>query len=359
MGDPSQSLPAPAGGTLEVRATDRAGNVSAWLPLRVPKAGVEVLTEADRPLTRATACPPISQGARIRSTNAWWRAVGAPGGDRAWLRPAGSHLAWTVYSGQGLFPNWVHAATELNARLAHGSRADYRAAVSEIVGMSTLDHAGRRTFRVNNYLFAVPEDGHPPPWRDAMSTGLILALIVPALPPGADAREIEAARRVAEQYLATFSVDHRQGGVVFRTGGPSAWYLEYTYRSRDRVLNGFLQSVLSLSRFARQAERLSVRHPEWAPLAVRARERVRAGALAAYNGLAAYDLGGGAMRYQLNGGPASPKYRAYHQLLLGQLAQIPYLPAAWRERFATYRVRWGGRGQVPAEVQLTPPLPGD
>ena len=108
------------------------------------------------------------------------------------------------------------------------------------------------------------------------------------------------------------------------------------------MLNGFLQSVLSLSRFARQADRLSRRHPEWAVLADRARERVRAGALAAYNWVPAYDLGGGASLYQLGGSVAGPRYRTYHQALLGELAQIPYLPVEWRDRFEFYRVRWGG-----------------
>ncbi len=342
VGDPPWSLPARPGGTVEIRAIDRVGNASPWRSLRVPAAAVEVLAASTRPFTRATACPSIGQARLIRRVDRGWRAAGAPGGDRALLRPAGSNLTWTVYSGQGLFPNWVHAGTELNGRLHDGSPASYRAAVSEVVALSTLDHAGGRAFRVNENLFAVPEDGHPPPWRDAMGTGLILADLVPALPPGADAHELDAARRIARQYLSTFSVDQRQGGVVLHPGGGGAWYLEYTYRTRDRVLNGFLQSVLSLGRFARQAERLSRRHPEWGALADRARERVRAGALAAYDWLPAYDLGGGACLYQLGGSVASPKYRAYHQDLLGDLARIPYLPTAWRDRFELYRVRWGG-----------------
>jgi PKD repeat protein len=340
--DPPWSLISRPGGTVDVRAIDRVGNASRWRSLRVPAATIEVLNSADRPFTRATACPSTGQALHIGRVNSLWRATGAPGGDRSWIRPAGSHLTWTVYSGQGLFPNWVHAGTELNARLHDGSAASYREAVSEVVAMSTLDRAGGRAFRVNENLFAVPEDGHPPPWRDAMGTGLILALIPPALSPAADAHEVDAARRLAGQYLSTFFVDHRRGGVVFDIGGGGAWYLEYTYRSRDRVLNGFLQSVLSLSRFARQANRLSRRHPEWAALGDRARERVRAGALAAYRWLPAYDLGGGASLYQLGGSVASPRYRAYHQLLLEELAQIPYLPIEWRDRFELYRVRWGG-----------------
>jgi hypothetical protein len=342
VGDPPWSLPARPGGTVEVRAIDRVGNASPWRSLRVPPAAIEIVDSATRPFTRAIACPSIGQARLIQRVNGLWRAAGAPGGDRSWIRPAGSHLTWTLYSGQGLFPNWVHAGSDLNGRLHDDSIASYRAAVSEIVAMSTLDRAGHRAFRVNENLFAVPEDGHPPPWRDAMGTGLILALIVPALPPPADAHEVGAARRIAEQYLSTFSVDHGRGGVVLDTGGGGAWYLEYAYRTRDRVLNGSLQSVLSLSRFARQANRLSGRHPEWVALADRARERVRAGALAAYRWLPAYDLGGGSSLYQLGGSAASQKYRTYHQALLGDLARIPYLPAAWRDRFEFYRVRWGG-----------------
>lgn len=342
VGDPRWSLAARPGGGVEVRAVDRVGNASPWRTLRVPAAAIEVLDSATRPFTRATACNAAGQAREIRRVDGLWRAAGGPGADRSWIRPAGSDLTWTVYAGQGLFPNWVHAGTELNDRLRHGSLGSYRAAVSEIVAMSTLDRAGSRRFRVNENLFAVPEDGHRPPWRDAMGTGVILALVVPALPPSADSGEVDTARHVAEQYLATFFVDRRRGGVVFDDGGPGAWYLEYTYRSRDRVLNGFLQSVISLSRFARQADGLGRRHPEWTVLGDRARERVRAGALAAYRWLPAYDLGGGATRYQLGAGAASPQYRTFHQVLLGELARIPYLPAAWRARFAYYRVRWGG-----------------
>ena len=199
VGDAPWSLPARPGGTVEVRAIDRVGNASAWRSARVPTAAIDVLDAATRPFTRATACPSIGQARLIRRVDRLWRAAGAPGGNRALLRPAGSHLTWTVYSGQGLFPNWVHAGTELNGRLHDGSAASYRAAVSEVVALSTLDHAGGRAFRVNENLFAVPEDGHPPPWRDAMGTGLILADLVPGPPRRADAHEVDdgAAHRAA------------------------------------------------------------------------------------------------------------------------------------------------------------------
>ena len=135
LGDAPWSLPARPGGTVEVRAIDRVGNASPWRSARVPAAAVNLLDPATRPFTRATACPSIGQARLIRRVNRLWRAAGAPGRDRALLRPAGSHLTWTVYSGQGLFPNWVHAGTELNGRLHDGSAASYRAAVSEVVAL--------------------------------------------------------------------------------------------------------------------------------------------------------------------------------------------------------------------------------
>lgn len=173
-----------------------------------------------------------------------------------------------------------------------------------------------------------------------MGTGVILALLAPAIAPDAPAGERTLAREVAAEYLETFSVPWSRGGVVWDDGGPGAWYLEYAYRTRARVLNGFLQSVLSLSRFERQARRLAVRDPAWAPLAARARERVLAGTAAAARRLPAYDLGGGATRYSLTSGPATTKYRLYHVDLLEALARLPYVPPGRRAVFRRYAAAW-------------------
>ena len=88
VGDAPWSLPARPGGTVEVRAIDRVGNASPWRSARVPAAAVDVLDPATRPFTRATACPSIGQARLIRRVDRLWRAAGAPGRDRALLRPA-------------------------------------------------------------------------------------------------------------------------------------------------------------------------------------------------------------------------------------------------------------------------------
>jgi hypothetical protein len=255
---------------------------------------------------------------------------------------APSRLAWTYYGGQEIALNWVHAATVLKVHLKHGRLGAYRAAIAETLALSTTGTSSGTTYRVNENWFTTPDDGRRPPWRDAMGTAVILASLVPAVPSDAPEHERELALRAATEYLAAFGVDWRQGGLRWTDRGPGEWFLEYTYRTDDRVLNGFMQAVVSLDRFARQADRLGARDPRWRDLATRARRHVRQAARSLRYWLPFYDLGGGATRYSLFSGAASAHYRLYHQQLLGQLAAIPYLPQATRATFMRYRVRWGG-----------------
>jgi hypothetical protein len=106
-----------------------------------------------------------------------------------------------------------------------------------------------------------------------------------------------------------------------------------------------MQAMVSLDRFSRQAERLGRRDPAWRELAARARRRVSRASRALNYWLPAHDLGGGKTRYSLTSGAAAPAYRRYHTVLLGQLSQVTCVPRAWRLRFMTYRVRWGGSSQ--------------
>ena len=178
-----------------------------------------------------------------------------------------------------------------------------------------------------------------------MGTAVLLASLAPALGGDAPRHERELALRTASEYLETFSVDWRNGGVLWRDRGPGHWFLEYTSLHDERVLNGFMQAVVSLDRFSRQADRLgrgSIDAKEWQALASRARTHVLKGSRALAYWLPRFDLGGGKTRYSLTSGPAPKFYRSYHQELLGQLSAIPYVPLATRQRFMNYRSRWGG-----------------
>jgi PKD domain/D-glucuronyl C5-epimerase C-terminus len=331
------------GALVSVQARDRAGNVSPVHELVVPPPRVTLADAGQLPFTRGLDCPGPSPDQRIRAVRAAWRAAGRGAGNRQVLRVPGSDLAWTWYSGQGLALNWVHAGTELKIRLKRRALSSYRAAIAEALAFSTVDRApdGRR-FRVNENLFRTPDDGHPPGWRDGMGTAVLLADLLPALRPDAPEHERDLALTAAGQYLATFSVDWRQGGVLWRDRGPGEWFLEYAYRTQARVLNGFMQAVVSIDRFAKQADRLATADPRWGPLRDEARRHVVAAARALVYWLPAYDLGGGATRYSLTSGAAPFKYRLFHQVLLGLLARISYVPASWRGDFVAYRHRWGG-----------------
>lgn len=322
-----------------VRTLGAAGIVGEWIPLAVPEPEIMAAVASRFPFTAGLACPQQAPRARVRTVRALW--PGRPRPHRTRLRPPGSALTWTWYRRQGLSLNWVHAATELNDRLGRRQMEDFRAGVAEALAGSVRQTAtGGRAFRLNENHFAVPEDGHRPPWRDAMGTAAILALLPAALAPDAPPVEREAARGAAAEYLETFSVDWRRGGVLWRDGGPGSWYLEYAHRPRRRVLNGFMQAVVSLDRFRRQAERLAARDRGWRPLADRAGTRVREGTRAVARWLPAYDLGPGATRYALGGGRASEEYRRYHRELLGRLARMALLPPAWRARYRHYQARW-------------------
>jgi hypothetical protein len=325
---------------LGVQVRDAAGNATPWITLATPqRRRIAHLDRHTEPFSFAHHCDRRSPRAVIHQVNAKWALSRRPLADRARVRPGGSALVWTNYEKQGLYPNWVHAGTELNERLRRRRVEDYRAGVSEVLALSRSDRAGRHTYRVNENHFTTPDDRRSPPWRDGMGTAVLLALLIPAIPPG-DTYEDALARKAAREYLATFAVSHRDGGALWTDRGPGAWYLEYTYRSQRRVLNGFMQSLVSLDRFSRQAGKRAKHDPSWRPLAQRARGLVRRGGISLTYWLPRYDLGPGKTRYALGSGPASEQYRAYHVQLLQQLARVSHLTPAQKKRFRAYAARW-------------------
>ena len=328
------------GGPMAIQVRDTAGNRTPWITLTTPAARREIKLSADRrPFAYARHCQGDAGLGKIRSVNRVWRRGGRSLPNRARVKPRGSRLVWTNYSGQGLYPNWVHAGTELNERLRKRKSSAYRAGVAEVLAFSREARTETKRFRVNENLFADPDGGGTVPWRDGMGTAVLLALLEPAIPHG-DAYEANLARKTAAEYLATFDVSHRSGGVRWSHRGPGAWYLEYTHRTRNRVLNGFMQSLVSLDRFSRQAGRRAKSDPAWKPLSLRARRLVREGAVSLAFWLPAYDLGKGKTRYALRSGPAAERYRKFHVQLLTQLGGVSYITAGQRKRFTTYAARW-------------------
>jgi hypothetical protein len=289
-----------------------------------------------------------ADAARIAAANAWWQK-GHPGETpcrKCVMRPPGSDLLWTYYRRQGFFPNWVSAARDLLRRHRAGEVAGFRRGVEEIVSYSVerVSPQGIR-YRINESPYLAP-DSTPPPWRDAMGQGLVLTLFIPAIPANPSAAQVANGLEHATAYLNSFAVHWRDGGVAADGSAGGRWYLEYATEKgeRARVLNGFMQSLVSLDRFAKQAERFGA-DPRWGALRDRAREYVRLGALELDAHLDEYDLGGGISKYSLTReGPAPDVYQTYHRQLLRLLQDVEYLPKPWREHFSDVRVAWGGRG---------------
>lgn len=284
--------------------------------------------------------------AQILTVNRWWVTthdfVPCTG---CMVRPPQSSILWTYYQRQGLFPNWVRASRDVLRRKIRGDLEGLRAGGREILASATVKELpnGLR-FRVVESAYSAP-DGELPPWRDAMGNGLVLSLIVPSLPDEATGDDLAVAYQEAKEFLNAFAVRWSAGGLAERGTGPGRWYLEYAYGAgaKSRVLNGFMQSLVSLDRFARQAEILSRVDPVWLKLRDRARAYVYRGTLELVRYLPLYDLHNGVSKYSLTRpGPAPLKYHVYHLQLLARLEAMAYLPRHLRAIITDYRTRWGG-----------------
>ncbi len=302
--------------------------------------------------------------AQILTVNRWWVATHdfVPC-TSCMVRPPQSNILWTYYKRQGFFPNWVRASRDVLRRQARGDIEGLRNGAREILAYATVKQLpnGLR-FRVIESAYRAP-DGEQAPWRDAMSNGLALTLVIPSLPDEATAADLAGAQRQAKEYLNAFAVHWSAGGLVARGTGPGRWYLEYAYRNgaAARVLNGFMQSLASLDRFSRQAEELAAVDPTWLHLRDRARDYVYRGTLELVRYLPRYDLGPGVSKYSLvRPGPAPLKYQIYHLQLLARLERMDYLPSHLRAIITDYRTRWGGEPlKTSLEHDPGPEIPQD
>lgn len=293
--------------------------------------------------------------ARITAVNQQWmdEHPGTRPERKEEYRPKGSQLLWRYYNNQGFFPNWVTAARDVIHRQRDGEKGNARVAVDEIVWYSARRVAPDGTaFRMNDSVY-LSTDSTAPPWRDAMGQGLILTTLIPTLDENSTDRQKGRIYTLAEEYLNSFAVDWRDGGVATDGKAGGKWFLEYaTPRGDDsRILNGFAQSIVSLDKFATQADALAAEDPRWGELRDRARGYVYDAALEVDAHLDTYDLQNGLSRYSLRTtDPAPETYQIYHRQLLALLMQIDYLPREWRDHYKTMLIAWNGE---------VPDIPGE
>ena len=309
----------------------------------------------------AAGAAPAPMARQIERVNAWWARtktfVPCAG---CMVRPPGSSILWTYYRGQGLYPNWVRAARDILRMSARGNMPALRRGTAEILAATTVHRLPNGTrFRTIESAYAAP-DGQRAPWRDAMGTGLVLTLIIPALPDTPTPAQSALARTQAQEILNAFGTDYRRGGLTVRGTGRGLWYLEYAYGNgdRQRVLNGFMQAIASLHRFQKQADELGRTDPAWYPLRDLAQDLVKRGTIEVVRNISRYDNGDGWSRYSLTRPGRAPQvYHTYHVQLLERLTAVPYLPAGHRAVLARYRDRWNGAANVAAERGTSETIP--
>jgi hypothetical protein len=147
----------------------------------------------------------------------------------------GSRIVWQYYAGQGLEIQWLGTFGEANGYYLSGhENANLRQLLGEVIPLATKRAGGIAW----EYLFRF--DGGAPPWTSSLSQGTALQVLARAWSRFKEAADLTA----AQQALGIFQTPPPQGVRVNTPTG--SLYAEYTYAPSDRILNGFIQSLVGL-----------------------------------------------------------------------------------------------------------------
>ena len=164
----------------------------------------------------------------------WWTTEPLlHAGERVSFPP--SKLVWQYYPGQGIEIQWLGTFGAANGYyLAGNENSNLRQLLGEVLALAT-ERAGGLAWE---YLFKF--DGGVPPWTSGLSQGTALQVLARAWSRFKEATLLSAAQRA----LRLFTVSPPAGVRVKTPAG--AYYAEYTYAPRDKIINGFIQAVVGL-----------------------------------------------------------------------------------------------------------------
>ncbi len=164
----------------------------------------------------------------------WWTTEPLLAGDERVSFP-GSEIVWEHYPGQGVEIQWLATFGEANGYYLSGhENANLRQLLAEVIPLAT-QRAGGIAWE---YMFHF--DGGAPPWTSGLSQGTALQVLARAWSRFKEPADLTA----AQQALGIFQTPPPQGVRVTTPAG--AMYAEYTYAPSDRILNGFIQSLVGL-----------------------------------------------------------------------------------------------------------------
>jgi hypothetical protein len=164
----------------------------------------------------------------------WWTAEPLLADDERVSFP-GSEIVWEHYPGQGIEIQWLATFGEANGYYLSGhENANLRQLLNEVIPLATKRAGGIAW----EYMFHF--DGGTPPWTSGLSQGTALQVLARAWSRFKEPAYLTA----AQQALGIFQTPPPQGVRVSTPVG--AMYAEYTYAPNDRILNGFVQSLVGL-----------------------------------------------------------------------------------------------------------------
>jgi hypothetical protein len=174
----------------------------------------------------------------VERNRQWWTTQALPGGSQR-VSFTGSRLVWEYYPGQGIEIQWLGTFGEANGYYSSHQTTALREVLSEAIALATRRAGGIAW----EYLFQF--DGGLPPWTSGLSQGTALQALSRAYERTREAQFLDAAKEA----LGIFKT-HPSTGVRLTTP-VGAHYLEYTYAPSDRILNGFIQSLVGLYEYAK------------------------------------------------------------------------------------------------------------
>jgi hypothetical protein len=168
----------------------------------------------------------------------WWTTERLLGADQR-VYFSGSKLVWEYYPGQGIEIQWLATFGKANAYFLDKEITTLKEVLNEAISLAT-QRAGGIAWE---YMFQF--DGGIPPWTSGLSQGTALQVLSRAWSVTHEQVYLTA----AQQALGIFEMPPPTGVRVATPAG--AHYLEYTYAPSERILNGFIQSLVGLYEYTK------------------------------------------------------------------------------------------------------------
>ena len=168
----------------------------------------------------------------------WWTTERLLGADQR-VYFSNSKLVWEYYPGQGIEIQWLATFGKANAYFLDKEITTLKEVLNEAIALA-VQRAGGIAWE---YMFQF--DGGIPPWTSGLSQGTALQVFSRAWSVTHEQVYLTA----AQQALGIFEQPPPVGVRVATPAG--AHYLEYTYAPSERILNGFIQSLVGLYEYTK------------------------------------------------------------------------------------------------------------